>query len=362
MVPAVNRSMRRWCRPAGTALRHAEPSAPALPAPLPQQLAARVSGASAAPPPRCCCCHIAAHGNAPWIAPTAATAAALPHDGGEARRGDSPKPECRPLALAFAASTARAREWMTCGLRMMKPSRTSFRTFCPATHKRTHTRTRHAHTRTGGRAAGGGRAGGQSTFTPTDPPSSESRLRIGVWLPAAAAAALLHRCSAASLDRAARRRAAATAAPRLAASCAPPRPRRTPSACTAAQQPPLLPGGARLTGVGHTDVIDLIGVQPHLPEAAAQDGGGQPLLQLERDLRGDGQSGSSGCVARGGPLAGHTASGNDARATGRAGQPRLAPPAQVPARCMRPPPAGTCHAAPVRWPDSRGRFRRVEAS
>lgn len=41
----------------------------------------------------------------------------------------------------------------------------------------------------------------------------------------------------------------------------------------------------RLTGVRHGDVVDLIGVQPDLAQAAAQHRGRQPLLQLERHLQ-----------------------------------------------------------------------------
>lgn len=37
----------------------------------------------------------------------------------------------------------------------------------------------------------------------------------------------------------------------------------------------------RLTGVGHRDIIDLVGVQPHLPQSAVQYGRGKPLLQLQ---------------------------------------------------------------------------------
>ena len=43
---------------------------------------------------------------------------------------------------------------------------------------------------------------------------------------------------------------------------------------------------SKLTGVGHRDVIHLIRVQPDLPEAAVQDRGCEPLLQLESDLQG----------------------------------------------------------------------------
>lgn len=54
-----------------------------------------------------------------------------------------------------------------------------------------------------------------------------------------------------------------------------------------AHQMPATPAApaAPLTGVGHGDVIDLIGVQPDLAQAAAQHRGRQPLLQLERHLR-----------------------------------------------------------------------------
>jgi hypothetical protein len=45
--------------------------------------------------------------------------------------------------LASAAARAVKREWIFCGLRMMKPSFTSLRTFCPAA----------------GKAGGGGGAG-----------------------------------------------------------------------------------------------------------------------------------------------------------------------------------------------------------
>ena len=38
----------------------------------------------------------------------------------------------------------------------------------------------------------------------------------------------------------------------------------------------------RLTGVGHRNIVDLIGVQPHLPQSAVQNGRSKPLLQLER--------------------------------------------------------------------------------
>ncbi len=37
-----------------------------------------------------------------------------------------------------------------------------------------------------------------------------------------------------------------------------------------------------LTGVGHRDLIDLIGIQPDLPEPTRQHGCGKPLLKLER--------------------------------------------------------------------------------
>lgn len=37
-----------------------------------------------------------------------------------------------------------------------------------------------------------------------------------------------------------------------------------------------------LTGVRHGNIIDLIGVQPHLPQSAIQHGRCKPLLQLQR--------------------------------------------------------------------------------
>ncbi len=40
--------------------------------------------------------------------------------------------------------------------------------------------------------------------------------------------------------------------------------------------------GWKLTGVGHRDLVDLVGVQPHFPESTFQHGRGEPLLQLER--------------------------------------------------------------------------------
>jgi hypothetical protein len=36
-----------------------------------------------------------------------------------------------------------------------------------------------------------------------------------------------------------------------------------------------------LTGVGHGDLVDLIGVQPDLAQATFQHGSGKPLLQLK---------------------------------------------------------------------------------
>ena len=36
-----------------------------------------------------------------------------------------------------------------------------------------------------------------------------------------------------------------------------------------------------LTGVGHRDIVDLIGVQPDLAQSAVQHGRGQTLLQLQ---------------------------------------------------------------------------------
>jgi hypothetical protein len=46
-------------------------------------------------------------------------------------------------------------------------------------------------------------------------------------------------------------------------------------------------GGRReaLTGVGHGDLVDLIGVEPDLALAALEDARGEPLLQLEGNHR-----------------------------------------------------------------------------
>lgn len=41
-------------------------------------------------------------------------------------------------------------------------------------------------------------------------------------------------------------------------------------------------GEEALTGVGHRDLVDLIGVEPDLALAALEDAGGQALLQLQR--------------------------------------------------------------------------------
>ena len=50
-------------------------------------------------------------------------------------------------------------------------------------------------------------------------------------------------------------------------------------------QPGMIRGGKVLTGVGHGDLADFIGVEPHLAPPALEDARGEPLLELQRHHR-----------------------------------------------------------------------------